>query len=102
MRIKQDGLFTAWGKIGPSGGYLRAGVKRKHMFGLTWEANVKEIEGLGKVQTDSSAIQPIADQPDINNWHAMLLMPHQILLSTVAIKRKIEAIWATYTLYKIL
>lgn len=88
--------------MGPSGGYLWASVERKHMFGLAWEANVSEIEGLGKVQTDSSAIQPIAEQPDINNWHAILLMPHQILLSTVAIKRKIDAIWVPYTLRKIL
>ncbi len=33
----------------------------------------------------------MAEQRDINNRHAMLLMPHQILLSTVAIKRKIDA-----------
>lgn len=69
-----------------AGGYLRARVKRKHMFGLTLEANVSWIERLGKIQPDSSAIQPMAAQRDINNWHAMLLMPHQILLSTVAIK----------------
>lgn len=74
-----------------AGGYRQASVKRKHMFGLALEANVSGIERLGKLQTDSSTIQPMADQRDINNRHAILLMPHQILLSTVAIKRKIDA-----------
>lgn len=74
-----------------AGGYHQASFKGKHMFGLTLEANVSWIERLGKIQADSSTIQPMAEQWDINNRHAILLMPHQILLSTVAIKRKIDA-----------
>lgn len=50
-----------------AGGYLQASVKGKHMFGLTLEANVSWIEWLGKIQADSSTIQPMAEQQDINN-----------------------------------
>lgn len=44
-----------------AGGYLQASVKGKHMFGLTLEANVSWIEWLGKIQADSSTIQPMAE-----------------------------------------
>lgn len=83
-------------KVRGAGGYLQASVKGKHMFGLALEANVSWIEWLGKIQADSSTIQPMAEQQNINNRHAILLMPHQILLSTVAIKREIDAFqWVT-------
>lgn len=64
------------------------------MFGLALEANVSWIEWLGKIQADSSTIQPMAEQHNINNRHAILLMPHQILLSTVAIKCEIDAFFS--------